>query len=170
MLRDKPFVYTIGYGAGHFDDLIVRVRAEPITHLVDVRTNPYSKYQEDFRGESFAARVNETGLKYVFMGDSVGGKPVDESVWTDGDVDDDKLRVAPFYRAGLKHIVNAAEAGKVLCLLCGCARPETCHRGRLLCHELLELGIDSRHLMVDGSIMSQADVELLLPPKQHKLF
>lgn len=162
-------VYTIGYGADVFDPFLRRVKAIPeVTHLVDVRTNPYSRYQEDFRGETFAHRVRTEGLKYIFMGDSLGGKPTDPAVLTEGEVDPIKLQDWSFFQLGVRKIVDAAQAGKVMCLMCGCSMPADCHRGTTLGTALLAACVDLVHVLPDGTSLRQSVLQL--PPTQFNLF
>lgn len=150
---------------------MVRLAPYSITHLVDIRTYAWSRYQEDFRGEAFAARVRAAGLKYVFLGDRLGGRPSSEDVLTDGEVDYEKLRVAPWFVQGVDKLVEAAaDPGRTLCLMCGCGKPEECHRGRLLCEVLLARGCDSVHILPDGSTINQIGVQRKLGADQLKLF
>lgn len=165
-------VYTIGYSNGDFDSLMDRMRPHGITHLVDVRTNPYSRYQTDFRGEEFARRIRAEGLQYIFMGDKVGGKPTDASITDEtGVIDPMKLREAPYFQLGVAKIVEAAQnPQRKIMLMCGCARPEQCHRGRVLCESLLDDGVESNHVLVDGSVVTQTELRKILDGYQPSLF
>jgi hypothetical protein len=164
-------IWTIGYAADYWDGFWARLAPHGFTHLVDVRTNPYSRYQEDFRGSEFEARVNSTGLKYVFFGDRLGGKPDRPEVLTDGELDPEKLVQDEFFRGGIRMLTEAAAVGsRKLCLMCGCGKPHECHRGRILGPAIVEAGFDLRHLLPDGRELTQADVELLLGRDQLSLF
>ncbi|HLP00187.1 MAG TPA: DUF488 family protein, partial [Fimbriimonas sp.] len=68
-----PVIYTAGYGNRGFPAFIELMARFGITHLVDVRSVPQSSYWEDFRRENLMALVPPTGLKYVYMGDTLGG-------------------------------------------------------------------------------------------------
>lgn len=164
-------LYTIGYAADHFDNFLSRVRELNPTHLVDVRTYAYSNYQEDFRGKEFSDRVNASGLKYVYLGDKVGGKPKDESVYSDGHVDYCKLEQASFFQTGIRQLMQAAEKPTTkLMLMCGCGRPEKCHRGLIVCDILFELGANVIHALPDRTTCTQLDVRRLLGKDQAQLF
>ncbi|MBL8049052.1 MAG: DUF488 domain-containing protein [Chthonomonas sp.] len=167
----KAEVYSIGYANDTFEPFLARVLALPeISHLVDIRTNPYSRYQEDFRGETFAHRVDATGLKYIFMGDRLGGKPTNETVLTEGEMDPLKLMEWPFFQAGIERIIAAQESGKTLCMMCGCGNPIHCHRGSVLSEVLLERGVDVLHAMVSGDLVPHSIARRDLPPRQMNLF
>lgn len=167
---EDAFISTIGYGQDVYEPFLVRLRRIPgVTHVVDVRTNPYSRYQEDFRSD-FGPRLQRDGLKYVFMGDRLGAKPSHPEVLTEGEPDVTKMRAWPFFLEGIERLIEAAQAGKQLCLLCGCARPDQCHRGTFLGEVLLERGIDLAHYLTDGQIIRQSEMRLHFPPEQLNLF
>jgi len=152
-------LFSVGYGKDNFDALIERIAPFNITHLADVRTNPYSRYQTDFRGKDFENAVNNAGLKYVFLGDRLGGKPNDPEVLTDGEIDWQKVRHAAWYVQALDKLVDAAENEKNrICLMCGCGLPQECHRGTKLCEYLLERGIDTVHVLPGGETILQSEL------------
>lgn len=164
-------ILTIGYGADEFDGFMNRLTPHGVTHLVDVRTNAYSRYQEDYRGEAFAARLSERGVKYVFMGDALGAKPTDPAVLTNGQTDYDKLKSAGFFLRGLDQLVQAARnADRLLCLMCGCGRPELCHRGRLISPLLTERGVVVNHILPDGGLIDETEMTLRRDKGQQALF
>ncbi len=164
-------IYTVGYGSDLFDGLMARIAPFGITHLVDVRTYAWSRYQQDFRGEAFADRLRAAGLKYVFMGNRLGGRPSSEDVLTDGEVDYAKLRNALWFLEGVERLLEAAsDPARVLCLMCGCGKPEECHRGRMLCDVLENRGCSSVHILPDGSTITQTEVQRRLGADQLALF
>ncbi len=164
-------VWTIGYGADHWEEFLGRLEPWRFTHLVDVRTNPYSRYQEDFRGEDFAHKVQAAGMKYVFMGDRIGGKPTWPEVHTEGVLDRDKLAKDARFIQGIEAVMKAAEAtDRRMCLMCGCAQPHECHRGRILGESLRLRGLELVHILPDGSTAPQSETRLWAGLDQGSLF
>lgn len=164
-------VFTIGYGSKDLLDLVRRLRKFGITHVVDVRTNPYSRYQEDFRGAAFRRRLAEEGFRYVFMGDRLGGKPANPEVQTNGHTDYDKLRLAGFFLQGVDRLVEAAkDERKKLCLLCGCSKASECHRGRFLGEVLEDRGVELLHITAHDELETQSVVRDQITQGQAKLF
>src|SRR5688572_10016381 len=101
-----------------------------VTHLVDVRAIPYSSYHEAFRRENLMDLVPASGLKYVWMGDTLGGiKGSAAACKNPTSVDWDELRRSDKLRLGLDKLIEAASSrNRKLCLMCGCLRPQKCHR------------------------------------------
>src|SRR5215471_13500970 len=90
--REAPTMHTIGYGARTVEQLIAALQANRIEYLIDVRSSPYSKFKPEFSREPLEAALKARGIRYVFMGDTLGGQPRDADCYTDGKVDYDKVR------------------------------------------------------------------------------
>jgi len=151
------FIHTIGYGNSDLDGLIARSKPFNIDHFVDVRTNAYSRYQPDFRDPEFSKNLKISGYKYTFMGDLIGGKPDWEEVQVAGKVEGELLIKDPRFLRGLELIQNQiAKGAQNMALLCGCGDPMSCHRGRWIGPELLTKGIESVHILTDGSTLTQS--------------
>jgi uncharacterized protein (DUF488 family) len=163
-------LYTIGYGARTVDELIALLRARRIEYLVDVRTSPFSKFKPEFNKELLKHFIEQQGLRYLFMGDTLGGQPKDPACHTDGKVDYDKVRVQPFFQAGLERLKKAYSQGRWLALMCSEGRPEQCHRSKLIGEALTTAGIPVCHIDEDGQVLTQQQVIDRLTQGQMDLF
>ncbi|MBI1335155.1 MAG: DUF488 family protein [Armatimonadetes bacterium] len=162
MTGEIPVLYTAGYGNRGFDGFIKLLNRYGVTHLVDVRAVPQSSYWEDFRRENLMDLVPARGLKYVYMGDTLGGVPNSAVLCKEPDtVDIQPLFADPELRKGLDALMKATDRpGRVVCLMCGCMRPHACHRSRLLGRALLDRGIDLRHIDADDEVVRQTNLDL----------
>ena len=133
-------IYTIGYGPRSIDEVLTLLKQYAIAYLIDVRSRPYSRYRPDFSKSALADHVEAYGMRYVFLGDKLGGIPDDEACYTDGKVDYDKCREQPGFRDGLQRLRTAWEKELRVALMCAEARPETCHRSKLRDHPERFLG------------------------------
>ncbi len=70
-------IYTIGYGARPLPEFIAALQAYHIAYLLDVRSKPYSRYRPEFGKSELESALKEAGIRYVFMGDTLGGQPDD---------------------------------------------------------------------------------------------
>lgn len=82
-------VYSIGHGNQSIDDFIVLLNQYDIKYLIDVRSRPYSKFNPDFNKEALERVLTQKGIKYVFMGDKIGGLPEDLTCRADDKIDYD---------------------------------------------------------------------------------
>lgn len=156
-------LYTIGYGSRHMDEFIHLLREYNIAYLLDVRSRPYSKFNPDFNRAQLEAHLAAAGIIYIFMGDTLGGQPDVASCYTsDGKVEYEKVKEKDFYRRGIARLREAVEKGLRVALMCSEAKPEMCHRSKLIGETLLEQGIEVAHIDENGELISQQEALLRL--------
>jgi uncharacterized protein (DUF488 family) len=148
-------IYTIGHGGRTASTLLDQLKQFDIQYLIDVRSKPYSRHQPDFARESLSNFLSENGIKYVFMGEQLGGMPKDSECYTEGKVDYEKCRSKAFFRDGIERLRSAYSQGLLVCLLCSESKPWQCHRSKLIATSLAENGIEVFHLLADGSVCTQ---------------
>lgn len=160
-------IYTAGYGNRGFEGFLALLRELGITHLVDVRSVPQSGYWEDFRKERLALLMRDTEIKYVWMGDTLGGVENSPVLCKDPDsVDLEPLRQEPKLALGVTKLIEAAsDPSRKILLMCGCLRPHRCHRSRLLGPAIVERGVELLHISDKGVPVPQQQVELEAEPQ-----
>lgn len=167
---EKGHVFTIGHGSHSQDSLLEQLTQKQISYLIDVRSIPYSRYQPEFSQRPLEQLLRERSLRYVFMGDLLGGRPKANDCYTDGKADYSKIREKDFFLRGIDRLKNAYQQGLRICLLCSEGHPSQCHRSKLICAALEDQGISSTHLLPDGSQCSQAEIMTELTQNQRDLF
>ncbi len=167
---EAPSLYTIGYGARTLEAFVVTLEAHRIEYVIDVRTSPFSKFKPEFTKEPLQRHLERQGIRYLFMGDTLGGHPKDTGCHTDGKVDYDKVRAQPFFQAGLERLKKAFAQQRRLALMCSEGRPEQCHRSKLIGEALTAAGIPVCHIDEDGHLLTQQQVIDRLTNGQMDLF
>jgi len=163
-------IYTIGYGARELDDLLLVLQVNRIRYLLDVRTSPYSSYKSEFSKNALQTFLEANGVRYLFMGDTPGGQPDDETCYTGGKVDYEKVAQRPSYRAGIERLHKASQMGQRVVLMCSEGKSENCHRSKLIGQTLTSEGIEVLHIDEHDTVISQKDVLLRLTGGQPSLF
>jgi uncharacterized protein (DUF488 family) len=163
-------VFTIGHGNQSREAVLEQLIRANVSFVVDVRSSPYSRFQPVFSREPLDGFLRESRIRYVFMGDLLGGRPDDDDCYTAGKVDYDKIREKDFFVRGIARLKSAYEQGLTICLLCSEGQPSQCHRSKLVADELVKQGIDVTHLLPDGSRRSQEEVIKELTKGQGSLF
>ena len=74
-------IYTIGYGSRSIEQFIEVLQQHEIAYLIDVRSFPYSRYKPEFSKEALEVKLQQHRIRYVFMGDTLGGHPDDETCY-----------------------------------------------------------------------------------------
>jgi uncharacterized protein (DUF488 family) len=149
---------------------LATLKTNQVEYLVDVRTAPFSKFKPEFSRELLQHHVERAGIRYVFMGDSIGGQPRDPACYTDGKVDYDKLRARPFFQAGIERLKSAFFQRRRVALMCSEGKPEQCHRSKLIGEVLNGMGIPLLHVDEDGRLVGQTEVIDRLTHGQMDLF
>lgn len=167
---EAPPLFTIGYGARSVDEFVALLQANRIEFLIDVRSAPYSKFKPEFSRELLQHHLERAGIRYLFMGDTLGGQPKEPACFTDGKVDYDKVRVQPFFQSGVERLKKAFEVRRRVALMCSEGRPEQCHRSKLIGEVLAAAGIPVRHIDEDGALLTQTQVIDRLTQGQMDLF
>ena len=151
---DELTIYTVGHSdhtTGAFIDLL---RQHSITLLIDVRTQPYSRWANQFNREVLARDLegSDAGIGYLFLGDALGGRPADRSLYDPGQDRPDYQRMAQTdaYRAGIERLLALVRAERAV-LMCGEGDHRRCHRHLLIAQTLLDHGVRIVHIQPDGS-------------------
>lgn len=167
----SPPLYTIGYGARDLSAFIAALRRYDIAYLLDVRSRPYSRYKPDFSRERLEEHLRQAGIRYVYLGEALGGLPADRSCYdADGKVDYAKVSERASYQAGIERLVSAQAQGLVVAVMCSESKPEMCHRSKLIGKTLAARGLPVAHIDERDELIGQEDVLLRLTAGQPSLF
>ncbi len=135
------------------------LRVHDIQYLVDVRSAPYSKYKPEFSKDALESHLRTAGIRYVYMGDALGGQPKDPACYgPDGKVLYDAVKARPAFSEGLARLVKARDQGLRVALMCSEGKPEMCHRSKLIGVALGDLGLPVLHIDEAGRLRTQAEV------------
>ncbi len=163
-------ILTVGYGNRSIEDLIALMRRECVQFLIDVRSSPLSRFKPEFSREPLEQAMRLAGIRYVFMGDTLGGRPQDPSCYENGHVIYDLVQQKAFFCEGIDRLLDASAKGFQVCLLCSESRPEDCHRSKMIGVSLLARGAKVIHLGPQGEHVAQADVIARLEKVQADFF
>lgn len=156
---DKKPIYTIGHGSRRIQDFLSTINGFGIKYLIDVRSQPYSKFNPQYNQNDLKFFLEENGITYVFMGDSIGGRPTDKSCYDeDGKVDYEKVKVKEFFIQGIERLKTAYYKNIPIVIMCSEGKPCECHRSKLIGRVLSSDNIQLKHIDEKGKIKTQADV------------
>lgn len=144
-------VYTLGHSNHAIGTFIELARQHRGTAIYDVRSQPYSRFNPQFRREALRGVLAESGISYMFLGQELGARSADPLCLVDGKVAYDRLAKTAFFRHGLERIVDGMTSHRIA-LICAERDPLRCHRTILVGRHLRERGIDVRHILADGSL------------------
>ncbi len=159
-MEDKIPIYTIGYGNRSLEEFIEVIKQHGIEYLIDVRSVPFSRYKPEFSKTILSKQLSRHNIRYVFLGDELGGRPKGPSLNdNEGKVDYSKVRKTDFYRSGIDRLCKAFERQEVVALMCSEGKPENCHRSKLIGETLIgERKIKTLHIDENNNLVSHEKV------------
>lgn len=158
-MEKKP-LYTIGHGSRTAEYFLSLLKESGIEYLVDVRSLPYSRFHPQFSQKNLKSFLEENGIRYIFMGDELGGRPKDPSCYnSEGKIDYELVRTKDFFLRGIERLKAAYNKDINVAIMCSESKPSECHRTRLIGKVLNEEQIILKHIDEKGKIKEHAAVE-----------
>jgi uncharacterized protein (DUF488 family) len=151
-------VYTVGHSSHPFEIFAKLLCDNGVEVLVDVRSAPYSKFAPQFDREVLPRALNAAGMKYLFLGGELGGRPKNQAYYdAEGHAVYSRMTTDPAFVAGIERLERGMAEYR-LALMCGEEDPAHCHRRLLVARILMERGHEVLHIRGDGRVDSDEDV------------
>ncbi|MCB9467325.1 MAG: DUF488 domain-containing protein [Candidatus Obscuribacterales bacterium] len=159
MTVSENTIYTIGHSNLRLDRFMDMLKEAGITTVVDVRSQPYSKYCPYFNKRELDRALTEAGFRYLFQGNMLGGIPDDDSFYDEeGHVMYEKVASTRAFQEAAAYVAQLA-GEQPLTLMCGEENPGGCHRHRLLGPAFAELGLEMIHIRKDGILIKDSELD-----------
>lgn len=150
---------SVGHSNHEWPEFVALLRRAGVTALADVRSSPYSGRYPHFNRESLSNAVRDEDIAYVFLGDLLGGRPGQPSLYDeDGRVNYERVQQTAPFQYGL-HQLTRARTSYVVAFLCSEEDPLQCHRSLMIAPALSERGFPPHHLRKDGSLETNEQME-----------
>ena len=157
-VREPLVVWSLGHSNVTIDEFIDLVRFHEIDVIADVRSVPFSQYTPQFNQELLEISLKHAGVRYQFMGKSLGGRPPESDLYdADGHVLYSELSANFRFKAGVEKLCIEAEKSRVA-MMCSEESPEKCHRRLLISRVLTNQGVKTFHIRKDKSIQLEQDL------------
>jgi len=152
-------IYTIGHGNRKIEDFLKILQEYSIQYLIDVRSQPYSKFNPQFNQNDLQRFLEKNRITYVFMGESIGGRPSDPTCYdNEGKVDYEKVKTKDFFRKGVERLKMAYLKDIPIVIMCSESKPTECHRSKLIGRVLSSEQISLKHIDERNKVKTQAEV------------
>jgi uncharacterized protein (DUF488 family) len=151
-------LFSIGHSNVPLEKFLGLLEGWRIHVVADVRTSPRSRYVPHFDAEPLRLALHNQGIRYVFMGDQLGGRPDGDEYYDRHDhVLYGRLAQSQPFLDGLDRVVTGSTQYRVA-LLCSEEDPTQCHRYLLISRVLGDRGIPVHHIRGDGTAQRDADL------------
>lgn len=156
----KIEIYTLGHSNYPFDKFIEILKKYDINCVVDIRSTPYSKYNTQYNKEFLHETLKNLGYTYIYMADEFGAKRKTKVSYNDeGYADFDKVILEDEFKRGIERLKVGCSKNYKIVLLGAMQEPIRCHRAILLGKELIKAGFDVKHIMHEGDLKVQSELE-----------
>ena len=151
-------IFTVGHSNHSPEVLLELLTHHGVEVVVDVRSSPYARYATHFNKEPLENYLRGRGLKYLFLGDILGGRPEGGEFYdSQGCVLYGRLAESAAFSGGIRRLLHGVEVS-CIALLCGEEDPSECHRRLLLGRVLMERGVGVFHIRGDGRLQSEIEL------------
>ena len=153
VIVEKKPIYTIGHGSREAEDLLTLLQTYGIEYLIDVRSQPFSRFHPQFSQRTLKLYLEENGIRYVFMGDELGGRPKDAPCYnSEGQIDYEKVKTRDYFKKGIDRLKTAYNKDLNVAIMCSERSPAHCHRAKLIAEVLVTENITVKHIDEAGKI------------------
>ena len=149
-MTNDNMIYTIGHSSMTQESFVDILKSFKIDIVVDVRSSPYSKFVSHFNRENIKKSLIENGMRYIFLGDYIGGKPRDKKYYENGKVNYMLKSRSDRYSEGINRIIELNNENDIV-LMCSEEDPYNCHRHNLITQTLVKKGLDVIHIRKSSS-------------------
>jgi uncharacterized protein (DUF488 family) len=155
--RGQASVFTIGHSNHSAEKFVGLLKGYGIEVVADVRSRPYSRHAPHFNARDIEAILSDNGIRRLFLGFELGGRPTAEEFYdADGRVDYALIESSRPFLDGIHRLEKGIRERRIA-LLCSEEDPTGCHRRLLVGRVLGERGIAVRHIRGDGSLQAEGE-------------
>jgi len=156
--QEKLTIFTIGHSNHSLEVFINLLQSHKIDVLVDVRSKAFSRFSPQFNKEGLEKAVRASGIKYLFLGKELGGRPESSELYdAEGFVLYSRIAESPLFHEGIDRLIKGIRTYRVA-VMCGEENPVNCHRRLLVGRVLAERGVSVRHIRGDGTVQDEDEL------------
>src|SRR5579859_7769758 len=74
-------ILTVGHSNHSMQHFLRLLKSHDVDVVVDVRSQPYSKFATHFDREALKPAVQKAGLQYLYLGRELGGRPAENEFY-----------------------------------------------------------------------------------------
>lgn len=154
-------VYTVGHSTHSMDRLIEILKANEISEIIDVRSQPYSRFQPQFNRSDIEVPLRAAEISYLFLGNDLGARSSDTSCYVNGRVQYQRIAATNGFGRAIDRVLIESESNRVA-LMCAEKEPLECHRTLLVGQALYSQGVSVVHIHSDGRQEKHSDALIRL--------
>lgn len=156
-------VYTIGHSNHEENAYIKLLHMHKIDIVLDVRSSPYSQRYPQFNKDDLKSALAKHKIEYASFGEWFGARQPDKAYYTsEGWLNYVVFTKSLIFSEGVNRLDIILGKGQNPALLCAEKDPFNCHRAIMVARALSLKGYEIRHILEDGTILTQAELDMKL--------
>ena len=157
-------LYTLGHSNHPIERFLALLAGEQIETLVDIRSTPASRFNPQYNRRRLEEALGQAGVRYVYLGDTLGGRPKDPALYIGGRLplygekhpplpDFEKMMELEPFQRGIDRLIEIA-SGSRTAIVCKEENPAGCHRQLLVTAYLARTHpeVSVRHIRASGAV------------------
>jgi uncharacterized protein (DUF488 family) len=154
----RPTLFTVGHSNHSEETFLDLLHQHEIEVLVDVRSQPYSRYNPQFNESELKRAVEKAGIRYWFVGNELGGRPEgDEYLDEQGHALYHRMAESPAFLAGIERLERGVREHR-MAIMCSEENPAVCHRHLLVTRVISDREIAVLHIRGDGRLETEEQI------------
>jgi uncharacterized protein (DUF488 family) len=161
---------SIGHSNHPIGKFIELAKSAGVEEIADIRSIPASRFCPQFNRANLEKSLSKAGIGYVYLGDALGGRQKNmklPNVKSSGGQMPDYSAMARIgaFQKGIDALLDEAK-NKRVAMMCAERDPKDCHRFHLVGKFLARKKIGVDHILSDGRIETQEQVEARAEPRK----
>lgn len=152
-------IYTVGYASFNIEEFIKVLKKYNINCVIDVRSNPNSKFYADYNKDALTCILKKNNIYYRNYVNEFGARQENSKYYTDGYLDFSKFTKSEAFQSGMSKLIESMKKNYVFVLMCAEKDPATCHRNIMIAREFYKLGYKVNNILETGDIEIQESVQ-----------
>lgn len=139
-------LFSIGHSSHKIDQFVSILHQLGIGAVADVRSTPWSRFNEQYNRRNLEGALSEAGITYVYLGNELGGRPDDPDLYDEAEhVLYGRLARTESFHTGMERLRRGAK-DYTLAMMCSEENPEHCHRFLLITRVFHSAGVRVGHI------------------------
>ncbi len=151
-------IFTIGHSNHTIEQFIWLLKQHQITVIADVRSIPYSRYNQQYNQEKLKHELNKNDIEYRFFGKELGARSDNPNCYIEKKAVYEKIAQTEEFLEGLERLKKGLNQYNIA-LMCAEKDPINCHRAILISRHLKNNKIEILHILSNGKLESQTELE-----------
>ena len=152
-------IFTIGYSGFTVNEFINTLKNNGVSVVIDVRSLPYSQYYASYNRENISKLLENNKIYYRNYISEFGARQENRNYYPHGYLDFEMFSKSEQFLSGVRKLEKSMQQNYTIALMCSEKDPMMCHRTIMVARTFHLSGYKVVHLLPNGKIMSQTDVE-----------